>query len=171
MMRLRSRSPSMWPTFLKVLELAELPPPPLEIYVSQNKSRVLASCFRDCAPPRFEPAVRNHRPVSVRPNVNHCNYCAVVTAAHSAPAFNRPEAHITILRPHIGKQSATTLPLNKNPGITDHAPRNARFTGTPVVHRRCGLRRWDQRGSTAQQRRRLHQAESLGLFGRPLERG
>jgi hypothetical protein len=168
-MRLRSRSPSMWPKFQKVLELAGLPSPPLELYVSQNKSRALAPCFSDCAPPLFEPAIRNHRPVSVRPNVNHCNYCAVVTAAHSAGIQSSRGAHNNSAA--AGRQPAARPPPNKDPGNTDHAPRNARFTGTPVIHRRCGLSRWDQRGSTAQYRRRLHQAGSLGLFGRPLERG
>jgi hypothetical protein len=138
----------------------------------QNKSRVLASCISDCAPPLFEPAIRNQPRVSVRPDVNHHDHCAVITAAHSASKARR--RHSIILRctqRFCCSPSAATLPLNKDPVVTDRAPLSARFSGTPVVHRGCGLARWDRRDSTAQHRRRLHQAESLGLSGRPLERG
>jgi hypothetical protein len=171
-MRFRPRSPSMWPTFLKVLELAGLPSPPLEIYVKLNHAyshRASAIAIRRSS----------SRPSAIIVETQSARMSIITITAPSSPqrtapakhdaGIQHPGAHTTILRPPAGSQSAATLPLKKDPGVTDRAPLNARFSGTPVVHRRCGLRRWDQRDSTAQHRRRLHQAESLDLFGWPLE--
>jgi hypothetical protein len=173
-MRFRSRSPSMWPTFLKVVELAGLPSPPLEHMSKQiTRTRIMLQRLRSASlragHPQSSSSLSPPERQSSRSLRRH--HRSALRRQSLTPAFNHPEAHTTILRPPVGSQSAATLPLNKDPGVTDRAPLNARFTGTPVVHRRCGLRWWDQRDSTAQHRRRLHQAESLGLFGRPLERG
>ena len=144
----------------------------IQIHVNINHaSSHYASAI--AASPRFETAVRYYRrgcpPLRQSSRSLHRQLASALRQRSSRRHSIIPGASGDSATAH--SKSAATFSLDTDPGVTDHALLMGQYTGSPAVHRRCGLRWWDQRDSTAQHRRQLHQAESLGLFGWPLERG